>query len=116
MTFRVVPTPLFAKQVKTLAKKYRSLGKDLMELGKRLSKDPLIGSSLGNNVYKVRLAIKSKGKGKSGGARVITYVVTEDKEVFLLSIYDKSELDSLDAKTIKSMVKEIHSEKGGRRR
>lgn len=66
MTFRVVPTPLFAKQVKTLAKKYRSLGTDLMELEKRLSKDPQTGSSLGNSVYKVRLAIKSRGKGKSG--------------------------------------------------
>lgn len=112
MAFRLVPTPLFAKQVKALAKKYRSLGDDLLELGMRLAEEPWSGTGLGNGMYKVRLAIRSKGKGKSGGARVITYVVTEDKEVYMLSIYDKSDIDSLDTKTIKSMVAQVHHEKG----
>lgn len=51
-------------------------------------------------IYKIRLAIKSKGKGKSGGARVITYVLTDNNEIYLLTIYDKSEFDSIDDKTI----------------
>ena len=62
---------------------------------------------MGNNAFKVRLAIKSKGKGKSGGARVITYLITEDKEVYLLTIFDKSELDSIDDKILKKIIAEI---------
>ena len=60
-------------------------------------------------MYKIRLAIKSKskGKGKSGGARVITYVVTEDGEVYLLTIYDKSEFDSVDDKTLEQVIKTL---------
>lgn len=107
MTYRVVPTPLFRKEVKPLLKKYRSLRAEILALETKLMADPRSGTSLGGNVYKVRVAIKSKGKGKSGGARVITYVVMEDGEVYLLSIYDKSELDSLDARTIKTLVAQV---------
>ena len=62
-------------------------------------------------MYKVRLAIKSKSKGKSGGARVITYLITADHEVFLLTIYDKSEQDTIDTKSLKALVEEIESSK-----
>ena len=58
-----------------------------------------------NDSYEIRIAIKSKGKGKSGGARVITYVVTDNNEVYLLTIYDKSEFDSIDDKTIKAIIR-----------
>ncbi len=66
--------------------------------------DPESGTALGGSTFKVRLAIKSKGKGKSGGARVITYVVTEESEVYLLTIYDKSEMDVIDTRTIKAII------------
>ena len=66
---------------------------------------------MGNGAYKIRLAIKSKGKGKSGGARIITYVVTDDKEVYLLTIYDKAELDSVDDKTLKKVIAQINFNK-----
>lgn len=66
---------------------------------------------LGNDTSKIILAIKSKGKGKSGGAGVITYVVTNNKEVYLLTIYDKSEFDSVDDKTIKSIIKYLSTDK-----
>jgi hypothetical protein len=62
---------------------------------------------LGNSTYKIRVAIKSKGKGKSGGARVITYVISENEEIYLLTIYDKSEFDSIDDKIIKSIIKTL---------
>jgi mRNA-degrading endonuclease RelE of RelBE toxin-antitoxin system len=74
MSYNVNSIPLFDKQAKRLAKKYPSLKKDLAELIKKLADDPEQGISLGNGFYKVRLAIASKSKGKSGGARVITYV------------------------------------------
>ncbi|MFT4155437.1 type II toxin-antitoxin system RelE/ParE family toxin [Parafilimonas sp.] len=68
---------------------------------------PEAGTPLGGNTYKIRIAIKSKGKGKSGGTRVITYVVTENKEVYLLTIYDKSEFDTIDDKVVKVIIKSL---------
>jgi len=98
MSYSIIPVDKFKKEAKRLIKKYR-----------QLSKDPTSGTSLGNDAYKIRLAIKSKGKGKSGGARVITYVITENKEVYLLTIYDKAELDSIDDKTLKKAISQINS-------
>lgn len=107
MPYRVIPTPVFRRKVKALLKRYRSLREELLEIEAELKRDPRMGTSLGHGVFKVRVAIKSKGKGKSGGARLITYVITEDKEVYLLSIYDRSEMDSLDAKAIKELVAQV---------
>ena len=59
---------------------------------------------------KLRVAIKSKGTGKSGGARVITYIVTEDKEVYLLTIYDKAELETIGDKTLHKIIQSIRDE------
>ena len=66
-----------------------------------------MGTALGNNTFKIRLAIKSKGTGKSGGARVITYIVNEDRDVYLLTIYDKAEFDTIVDKTLKSLIKNL---------
>jgi mRNA-degrading endonuclease RelE of RelBE toxin-antitoxin system len=79
MSFSVVPTERFKKEAKRLVKNFPSLKNELIELTSVLEIDPETGTPLGNNTYKIRIAIKSKGKGKSGGARVITYVVTENK-------------------------------------
>jgi mRNA-degrading endonuclease RelE of RelBE toxin-antitoxin system len=107
MTYSVIPTPTFRKQAKRLVKKYLSLKKELEQLEKQLSANPVIGTNLGNNTYKLRLAVKSKGGGKSGGMRLITYVVTKQLEVFLLTIYDKAEQESVDNKTLKSIIQSI---------
>lgn len=80
---------------------------DLQALNDLLKVNPHAGVSLGNNIYKVRIAIKSKAKGKSGGARVITYVLTNNKEIYMLTIYDKSELESIDDKTLRKIVADI---------
>jgi mRNA-degrading endonuclease RelE of RelBE toxin-antitoxin system len=111
MNYSVIPTGRFKKEAKRLVRKYPSLKHELSDLSAELEKDPEIGTALGNETYKIRVAIRSKGKGKSGGARVITYVVTENKEVYLLTIYDKSELDSIDDKTIKTIIKSLFSGK-----
>ncbi len=107
MSYSVIPIDRFKREAKRLIKKYPSLKLELSDLNSILSKDPTTGKSLGNNTFKIRLAIKSKGKGKSGGARVITYLVTEAKEVFLLTIYDKAELDSIDDNALKKIIKEL---------
>lgn len=112
MKHRVIPTPAFEKELRPLLKRHRSLAKDLLDLEKELQERPASGTSLGHGLYKVRLAITSKGKGKSGGARVITYVVTEDHEIYLLGIYDKSQYDTVDTKAMKLLAAELRSKKG----
>jgi len=104
MTYTVIAVPPFASELKRLAKKYPSLKDEYIELVKELKKTPEIGVPLGNNVYKIRLAIASKGKGKSGGARVITYLKTKQGNVYLLSIYDKGEKDTISDKEIKAIL------------
>lgn len=107
MSYSVIPIERFKREAKRLIKKYPSLRSELLELNKTLTKNPETGTPLGNNAYKVRLAIRSKGKGKSGGARVITYLITEEKEVYLLTIYDKSDLDNIDDKTLKKIIADL---------
>ena len=69
-----------------------------------MSENPATGTPLGNDAYKIRIAIKSKGKGKSGGARIITYLLTANKEIYLMTIYDKAEFDTIDDKTLKKII------------
>jgi hypothetical protein len=69
-------------------------------LSKKLTDEPEQGTALGNSFYKFRLAIASKGKGKSGGARVITYVKVVHNTVYLTSIFDKSEKSTITDKEL----------------
>jgi mRNA-degrading endonuclease RelE of RelBE toxin-antitoxin system len=108
MSFKIVPTPPFEKELKNLAKRYPSIKKDISALFESLAKNPQSGTPLGLNCFKVRLAITSKGKGKSGGARVITYVQIIDKEIFLIAIYDKSEIDSISLNAIRDRLKGLN--------
>lgn len=107
MSYNVSSIPLFDKQAKRLAKKYPSLKKDLAELLESLADNPEKGMALGNSFYKIRLAIASKGKGKSGGARVITYVKITADTVFLISMYDKSEKSNIIDKELEQIFKHI---------
>ncbi|HML58058.1 MAG TPA: hypothetical protein PKA85_06790 [Ferruginibacter sp.] len=110
MSYSVIPIDKFKKEVKRLVKKYPSLKKELAELNELLTSTPTAGTSLGNNTYKIRISIRSKGTGKSGGARVITYVVTQSKEVYLLTIYDKGELDNIDDSLLRRIIKSLSEE------
>jgi mRNA-degrading endonuclease RelE of RelBE toxin-antitoxin system len=96
MNYKVLTIPPFDKQLKRLIKKYPSLRIEISTLIKELKFEPDQGIPLGNNCYKIRLAIGSKGKGKSGGARVITYFAITDSSIFLLSIYDKSQQSDIE--------------------
>lgn len=107
MSFKLIPTPPFERELKQLLKKYPSLKKDIAVLGEQLIKEPRLGTALGNDCYKIRMAITSKGKGKSGGARVITYIQITEKNIFLLSIYDKSENENITDKELLNRLKYI---------
>ena len=75
MSVEVIITNNFSREAKKLIKKYRSLKNELLSLQAYLEENPHQGTLLTKDVYKIRLAIKSKGKGKSSGARVITMVL-----------------------------------------
>lgn len=105
MSYKVRPSPEFQRRAKKLFKKYLSLPQDLRALLTLLTFTPTSGTSLGRSCYKVRLAIESKGKGRSGGARVITYVAVLAEEVVLLTIYDKSERDNLQPGELEELLK-----------
>lgn len=104
---KIVLTKRFNKEAKTLLKKYSSLAKEIVEFGKLLKDNPTQGTPIGRSCYKIRLAISSKGKGKSGGARVITFVQIIEDTVYLLSIYDKSEKESISETELNNLLKDI---------
>ena len=72
-----------------------------------LKENPEQGTSIGKSCYKIRIAIASKGKGKSGGARIITNIVVTKSTVYLLSIYDKTEKENLTDKELNELLKYI---------
>jgi len=107
MNFEIVPTQNFMREFKRLSKKYRSLNQDMAELGRVLSSEPESGIAIGHNCFKVRLAISSKNKGKSGGGRVITLVRVEKERVYLLTVYDKSEQEDISEARLKMLIQAI---------
>ena len=100
--------------MKRLSKKHRSIYSDVRGLVGALENNPYLGDRLTENVYKIRLAIRSKGKGKSGGARVITFInivveaaeANQEANVDLLEIYDKPDVENLPLHIIRQLETE----------
>ena len=107
MSYELIAIPNFKREIKKLAKKYPSLKNDFAQLLESLQEEPAQGTPLGNNCYKIRMAISSKGKGKSGGSRVITHLKVSQTNVYLLSIYDKSDQENISDNELKELLKEI---------
>lgn len=106
MSYSIELSSNFKKEAKRLTKKYPSLKTELAQLFTELEENPTIGTPLGNDIYKIRLAIASKNKGKSAGARVLSFVKVTQTTVLLFSIYNKGEVDSLTDKEIKELIKD----------
>ena len=107
MSYNIVTTHTFDKELKRLAKKHKSIKADIRELGQQLEENPTMGDEVMKNCYKIRMAITSKNKGKSGGSRVITYVYVAQETVFLLSIYDKSEQENIENHELKALIEAL---------
>ena len=105
----------FERGAKALRKRYPSFESDYDTFLNELEKNPYGGESLGHHTYKNRMAIASKGKGKSGGARVITYNLQQvnDEEVLitLMSIYDKSDMENVSDVYLRSLVQQMETAK-----
>ena len=117
MNVKIVASRNFRNESKKLLKKYVSLKKEFTELNKKLQKNPYLGDPIGKKCFKIRLAVKSKGKGKSGGLRVITYVVFKIRKIAdelikvnLISTYDKSEFETISNKDLIRLIKEVEEE------
>ena len=106
MSYDIIPTPDFKKFFKKLFKKYPSLKDDLRKLVERLEENYEIGIPLGNNLFKVRLAIESKNKGKSAGARMIYFFVVDDQEIYLIHIFDKGQFENIPKHLLLQLLKD----------
>ena len=98
MNYRVKASATFKRNIKNLGKRYASIADDYACLLDELEKNPGLGVDLGGGLRKIRMAITSKGHGRRGGARVITFTVivsVEEAVINLLTIYDKSERESI---------------------
>jgi mRNA-degrading endonuclease RelE of RelBE toxin-antitoxin system len=111
-------TESFKRASRSLIRRYRSFLDDLLSLEEELMAEPRMGTSLGGNFYKVRLKIASKGKGKSGGARVTTFVLADETEeerkndmivVNLLTVHDKSDQGDISDAELKKLVAALKS-------
>ena len=110
MANEIIYSAIFVRKAKDLKKKHASLNSDLDRLEKSLIVNPKQGLDLGGGLYKVRLAIKSKNKGKSGGYRIITYLVSQSNEntiINMLTLYDKSEERSISKQYLLKLLKEL---------
>jgi mRNA-degrading endonuclease RelE of RelBE toxin-antitoxin system len=110
MSFEIIATPKFRKSLKALAKRHRSIKEDLAVFIASLKETPMQGDELIPGIRKIRMAISSKGRGKSGGARVIIYTILASEEqgrVYLIDIYDKADYSTVDVSVIRSMIEDL---------
>ncbi len=110
MNWIISTVPDFDREAKRLAKKYRSLRSDLLLFQQEILKDPFLGTEILPGVRKIRMAINSKGKGKSGGARIISFIAVRDEnrgEVILLYIYDKSESPNIRLEYLRNLLNDL---------
>ncbi|MBL0721601.1 MAG: type II toxin-antitoxin system RelE/ParE family toxin [Sulfurovum sp.] len=91
MSYKIIPSDEFKKNVKSLKKQYKNIKQDIELFADELIENPFIGTTLGNNSYKVRIKNSNNNKGKSAGYRVITYIIDEENKIYLVTIYSKSE-------------------------
>lgn len=107
MSYNVKTTKYFEKRFKILFKKYPSLKEDLIQIVKQLQLNPELGTPLGKNCFKIRINVKSKSKGKSGGARLITLAHYKENKVYLITIYDKSVEEIISESKLLELINEI---------
>ena len=111
MKYKIIPTPEFIKNLKSLSKKYKSIKKDMLELANKLEDNPTLGTSLGNNTFKLRVKNSDLNKGKSAGYRVITYCINELKEISLITIYSKSDKENILDLELIELIRQIKHNK-----
>lgn len=108
MNYSIIIDEEFNKEFKLLLKKFPSLKTDFKHLIENLEKELSLADNLGNGFKKIRINIKSKGKGKSGGGRIITYetvIAINETSITFLSIYNKGDFDTIDINLLKKNLR-----------
>ena len=104
MNYNVILHQNFEKEYKQLAKKFNSLQSDVQKIIDNLDKELVLADDLGNGFKKIRLNIKSKGKGSSGGGRIITFetlIEINQRKILFCSIYNKTDFESINIEQLK---------------
>jgi mRNA-degrading endonuclease RelE of RelBE toxin-antitoxin system len=107
MPFNILTIPEFDKNIKKLAKHYKNIKVDLSSLVLELQNNPKLGTHLFQNCYKIRVANSSIPTGKSKGFRVIAYCIDDEQNIYLLSIYSKSDQENITDTEIIELLKQI---------
>jgi mRNA-degrading endonuclease RelE of RelBE toxin-antitoxin system len=110
MSFEIQTTSYFDSEAKRLAKRHHSFVDDLQDFRDSILKNPYQGTELSPGIRKVRLTIGSKGRGKSGGARVITFTYLVDEKdgvVILLLLYDKADASNIKMNVVRQIIKDL---------
>ena len=105
MNLNIISIKRFLKEVKSLHKRYKNIAKDLLALKEELNENPRSGTALAQNCYKIRLANSSVPTGKSGGFRVVYYYIDDKNNLYLLSIYSKSDVANISDEKILAILK-----------
>ena len=110
MSFEIITSEYAERMIKKLSKRYRSFDGDIKAFRESLKADPMQGVEIAPNIRKIRMAITSKGRGKSGGARVITLnalVADHGGTIFLLLVYDKADAASVKMNVVRDIIKDM---------
>lgn len=110
MSFRIITTAYAEVMIKKLSKRYRSFDDDIKSFRESLKANPMQGVEIAPNIRKIRMAVASKGRGKSGGARVITFnalVADHGGTIYLLLVYDKADAASVKMNVVREIIKEM---------
>lgn len=110
MSLEFVPSDYFATELKRLAKRYRGLADDYEAFLDSLKENPSQGTEIAPKIRKIRMPITAKGRGKSGGARIITYnalVAEQEGKIYLLLIYDKADASNIKMNVVKEIIKDL---------
>lgn len=107
MNYKIDATQRFKKELKALAKKYKKIKKDYANLLDALEKNPTLGTPLGNDCYKIRIPNSSIPTGKRGGFRIITLAKIEKEKIILLTIYSKTQKETITDEELKEILEGI---------
>jgi len=99
-------TNLFDKQAKRLSKKYKNIKSDLTRLLREFDDYHQNAIEIKSNLYKIRLANSSKNRGKRAGFRIYYYIKIK-QTVYMLTVYDKSEVEMIDEELLQDLIREV---------
>jgi mRNA-degrading endonuclease RelE of RelBE toxin-antitoxin system len=110
MNYSVIPSPTFKRNIKKLKKRYPAIVEDIRRYSTGLQVGNFSGiivKQLNGEIYKDRIKNTSLQKGKSGGFRIVYYATIVEKEVYLLSIYSKTDKANIDIVAIQKAMQEM---------